>query len=105
MLNLFKIFHLLGWKIFLRLSVPHYTKNPFGFIPLELWFSGTTPVEAAMGNTRGTKAQNYDLLTNVIQAKLDNPARPKPNQQARKELCTGGGNEACGARAMADYRP
>jgi hypothetical protein len=37
--------------------------------------------------------------------KLDNPAWPKPNQQARTELCTYGGNEMCGARGMADCRP
>ena len=38
-------------------------------------------------------------------SKLDNPAWPKPNQQARTELCAYGGNEICEAKGMANCRP
>ncbi len=52
--------------------------------------------------------QKYNVLMCAKKAdadKLDNPARPKPNQRAGTELCTYGGNEICKAKGKVDCRP
>jgi hypothetical protein len=50
-----------------------------------------------------------DILESVprqaVVSQLDNPVWPNPNQQARTELCTQGGNKLRGAKGMANCRP
>ncbi len=49
--------------------------------------------------------ESCSCATKADVGKLANPAWPKPNQQARTELCIQGGNKLCGAKGKANCRP